>query len=403
MGGIRRALLRGLASLAMALTGLVSFSAVTAAPSSAASKPITIGLICDCTGPLASAGVDVVPVYRAWVDSVNHAGGINGHKIQLIVKDTGANPGTALTEAESLVQQSHVIAIADDSSEDQAFATYLQQHNVPVVGITTSTTPFFTNPDFYPEGQTEDRLFDGIVGAVKKAGGTKMALMYCAEAVQCQEGIAPLKTTAKSYGVSVVSALEVAVSAPNYTAQCLSAKAAGAQVIFTADVQSVDEKIASDCQQQGFNAKYVIDGEILLPSLTKTALGKGTYFTVPNLPYFANTPAIRQMNSAIDKYAKGTRSNSYWGEIAMEAWISGKLFQAAAQAGKLGAHGSTPTSAQLIKGLDSLKGNTLAGLAPPLNFTAGKPHPVDCWYWTVLKGGKYSTPYGLKPACAPGT
>ncbi len=403
MSILRRGLLRGVAALAVGLAGLVSLSAATAAPSGAASSaPITIGLECGCSGPLSAAVTDVPPVLKAWVDSVNAAGGINGHKIKLIVEDDQSNPGTSLTEVESLVQQDHVIAIVDETNHDQGWASYVQQHNVPVIGAGTSTLPFFTNPDFYPEGQTEDHLFNGIVGAVKKAGDTKMALMYCAEAVQCQEGIAPLEQTAKSFGVKVVTALEVSASAPNYTAQCLAAKQAGAQIIFTADVQTVNEKIASDCQAQGYDAKYVIDGEILLPSLTKTALAKGTYFTVPNLPYFADTPAIHQMDAALNKYAKGVLKDSNYGELPMEAWVSGKLIQAAAEAGHLGVHGTTPTSAELVKGLDSLNGNTLDGLAPPLRFTAGKPHPVDCWYWTVMKDGKYTTPYGLKPACVPG-
>lgn len=403
MGRLRRSLLRGLAALAIGAATLVSFSAfsaVTASPSGASSSPITIGLVCSCTGPLSQAGIDVPPIYKAWVASVNASGGINGHKIDLIIKDDQSNPGTSLTEVEGLVQQDHVIAIVDDTNNDASWSTYIEQQHVPVVGMNTSTEAFYSNPDFYPEGQTEDLLFDGIVSAVKKAGGTKMALMYCAEAVQCQEGIAPLEETAKSYGVKVVTALEVSVSAPNYTAQCIAAKQAGATVIYTADVQSVDEKIAANCEAQGYSAKYVIDGEILLPSLTGSALSQGTYFTVPNLPYFADNPAIKTMDKALDKYAPGIQKNQNYGEFAVEAWIAGEEFQAAAEAGHLGAGGSTPTSAQLVKGLDSLDGNTLGGLAPPLHFTAGKPHPVDCWYWAVLKKGKYTTPYGLKPTCA---
>ena len=33
-----------------------------------------------------------------------------------------------------------------------------------------------------------------------------------------------------------------------------------------------------------------------------------------------------------------------------------------------------------------MNGDTLGGLAPPLTFTAGKPHPVDCWYYALLEG-----------------
>ena len=81
------------------------------------------------------------------------------------------------------------------------------------------------------------------------------------------------------------------------------------------------------------------------------------------------------------------------------AWVSGQLFTTAAKAGGLGANGSTPTSAQLVTGLNSLKTETLDGLAPNLTFTSGQPHPDDCWYTFALKNGQWSLPNGTKTTC----
>ena len=400
-----RSLLRSVAALTATLLlagGLAATTALTtpqAAGASGAKAPIKIGLVCGCTGPLAAAVVDVPAIYKAWVASVNATGGINGHKIDLLYQNDDSNPTTSTTIVHTFVETDHVVAIVDASNNDAVWATYVQQAGVPVVGMDTSAEPYFLNSDFYPEGQTEDSLFAGIIDAVKQAGATKFALIYCAEAVQCQEGIAPLQAAAKGAGLSVVATEEVSASAPNYTAQCLAAKQAGATVLFTADAQTVDEKVIQDCYTQGYKPKVVIDGEILLPSLTTTpAINQATYFTVPNLPYFAKNAAITAMNTALKKYAPGVLKDVNYGELPMETWVAGKMFQAAATAGHLGASGAA-TSAQLIKGLDSLHGNTLGGLAPPLTFKAGKPHPVDCWYYALLKNGKYSTPFGLKPVC----
>jgi branched-chain amino acid transport system substrate-binding protein len=383
--------------------GVAATAAAGSAGAATSSAPIKIGLVCSCTGPLSGSVVDVPPAYKAWVSSVNASGGINGHKIDLITKDDASNPTTSVAIVHTFVTADHVVAIVDATTNDATWATYVQQQNVPVVGMDTSSEPYFTNSDFYPEGQTEDSLFSGIIQAVKQAGGpgTKFALFYCAEAVQCQEGVAPLQAAAKGIGESVVASLEVSASAPSYTAQCLAAKQAGATVIFTADSQQVDEKIIQDCYAQGYKPKVVIDGEVLLPSFTTTpGIDQATYFTVPNFPYFVTTPAIKVMNKAFDKYAPGLRKDVNYGEFSMEAWVAGEMFGAAAIAGHLGANGKAPTAAAEITGLDSLNGTTLGGLVPPLHFVAGKPHPIDCWYWAVLKNGKYSTPLGLKPACA---
>jgi branched-chain amino acid transport system substrate-binding protein len=400
VGTFRRTAARFVAGLMMVGGAVTALSVSAPEAAGAAGAPIKIGLVCGCTGPLAAAVVDIPAIYKAWADSVNATGGINGHKIDVIYKDDASNPTTSNTIVHTFVETDHVVAIVDATNNDAAWATYVQQNKVPVVGMDTSTEPYYTNSDFYPEGQTEDSLFTGIIQAVKHAGGTKFALFYCAEAVQCQQGIAPLQAAAKGAGLSVAASLEVSASAPSYTAQCLAAKQAGATVIFTADTQTVDEKIIQDCYTQGYKPKVVIDGEILLPSLTTTsAINQATYFTVPNLPYFVKSPAVSAMNKALDKYAPGVRKHSTYGELPMEAWIAGKMFQAAALAGHLGANGKAPTSTAIVNGLDSLNGATLGGLAPPLTFTAGKPHPVDCWYWALLKAGKYSTPYGLKPSC----
>jgi branched-chain amino acid transport system substrate-binding protein len=398
-------LLRGVVALTapLLLAGGIAASAGLATTQSAgastAKAPIKIGLVCGCTGPLAAAVVDVPPVYKAWADSVNASGGINGHKVDVIYENDDSNPTTSTTIVHNFVESDHVAAIVDASNNDAVWATYVQQSGVPVVGMDTSAAPYYSNSDFYPEGQTEDSLFAGIIDAVKKAGATKFALIYCAEAVQCQEGIAPLQSAAKAANLSVVATEEVSASAPNYTAQCLAAKQAGAQVLFEADAQTVDEKVIQDCYAQGYKPKVVIDGEILLPSLTTTpAINQATYFTVPNLPYFANNSQITAMNTALKKYAPSVLKDPNYGELPMEAWVAGKMLQAAAVDGKVGASGNV-TSAQIVKGLDTLNGNTLGGLAPALTFTAGKPHPVDCWYYAVLKAGKYSTPYGLTPTC----
>ena len=68
--------------------GLIVASSLTGRQSASGSQvPIKIGLVCGCTGPLAAAVVDVPAIYKAWVESVNAAGGINGHHIDLIYKN----------------------------------------------------------------------------------------------------------------------------------------------------------------------------------------------------------------------------------------------------------------------------------------------------------------------------
>src|SRR3984957_19413865 len=171
----------------------------TAGTSSAPTgSPIKIGVECECSTVLGTP--DGGTVYKAWAASVNAAGGINGHPIQVTVSDDAGNPGTALTIVQGFIKDGDV-AIADDSSLDAAWQKAVEAANIPVIGIGTSTEPFYSSADFFAEGQTEDRLFDGIVGAAQKGGGTKLGLIYCAEAIQCQQGIQPLNDKIKELGM----------------------------------------------------------------------------------------------------------------------------------------------------------------------------------------------------------
>jgi branched-chain amino acid transport system substrate-binding protein len=63
------------ASVPSGAQGPTAFSAAAAVTRT----PIEIGAICTCSGPLAEDNGDIPLVYKAWVASVNAAGGINGH------------------------------------------------------------------------------------------------------------------------------------------------------------------------------------------------------------------------------------------------------------------------------------------------------------------------------------
>ncbi|CAO5177063.1 Leucine-binding protein domain-containing protein [Frankia sp. AiPs1] len=366
--------------------------------STATGSPIKIGAICTCSGPLGlKGGADT---YKAWVASTNAAGGINGHQIEFTLLDDGGTAGKSVTFARTLISK-HVVAIVDITNVDEPWAKLVQDAKIPVVGLSTSTTPMYSNPDFYPEGQTENALFPSIIQTAKDAGAKSLGLVYCAEAVQCQEGIDPLKKVGNSLGLPVTYSTEVAATAPNYTAQCIAARDKKIEALFIADVPFVAEKLGANCAQQGYHPIYVVDGEILTDTfLTSPGLKDHLVSPSPNLPYFSDAPVVTTMNAALDKYAPGLRDDhATYGELPSEGWVSGLLFAAAAKAGGLGANGSAPSAAQVITGLNSLKGETLDGFAAPLTFDAGKAHQVNCWFETSLVNGKYSVPNGTKPTC----
>jgi branched-chain amino acid transport system substrate-binding protein len=359
-------------------------SASSASPSSAqaSAAPIKVGFICSCSGsPFGAFNVPAEDEYKAWANTVNAGGGINGHQVQLIVKDDANNPGTSVTDIQSLISD-HVVAIADTSNFDEAWANTVQAANIPIVGGYSSGVPFGTNPDFYPEGQTNDSAILAVLTTAKNAGATNLANVYCAESPICAESVPAFTATGKTLGIPVVYNAEISATAPNYTAQCVAADQKGVKSVFIGDASAIIVRVATDCSQQSYTPIYVQEeGGFGLNEASAPGLKNTLWLESPTLPYFAtNNPAVQAANAAMDKYYPGIReNNNLFVHDAFTLWVSGQLLADAIKAGGLTA-GAAPSAAEVVTGLQSLKGDTLGGLTSPLTFTPGKGHTVDCWF-----------------------
>jgi branched-chain amino acid transport system substrate-binding protein len=399
-------LLRGVAVLTVVVATSVFSLVSTQANAGAASKghgaPITVGLVCTCSGPFGADVAAAEDVYKAYVDSVNHSGGINGHEIQLTTEDDAADPGTSVSEAQTLVSD-RVDAIVDLSIVDQTWSAMVAASKIPVVGADETETPFYQSPDFYPEGQTNDSTTVANVITAKKAGATNIGDLYCAEAPSCQQGVPLIQAAGQKLGVPDIYNAEIAATSPNYTAQCVAAQQAKVSSVFIGDASVVIAKVATNCAQQNYTPIYVTEGEGFgLAMASAPGLKQKLWSDYGTIPFFAKIPAIKAMNAAVDKYFPGLRTNeNSWSQIAAEGWASGLLLSDAVKASGLGPTG-TPSPAEITKGLNSLKGDTLDGMAPPLTFKAGKDHPVDCWFTARVENGVPTLVNGGKTTCSNG-
>jgi len=367
---------------------------------------VNVGIICACTGPLGANYTVGPPAYLAWAKSVNAAGGINGYKVNVISKDDQGNIGVSLAEAKSLISQ-HVVALVDDTNDDTAWASLAQSANVPVIGGGAVSALPLTNSDFFSAETTEDVFALAQVESAKKVGATKIGDLYCAEAPACAQIVPILQNTAKALGLTVAYTKEISASQPSYAAECLASKDAGVDFLGIGESSGAVQTAATDCVQQGFTPWYSIgDGGVSDSNLTTPGLGTKSIGYETDIPYFLTTrPGMKLYLKAIKKFAPQILKSPNYGEEAVAMYVSGLLLGKAVQVGTAGKKGPVTTS-EVLKGLYSIHHDTLGGMAPPLTFTAGKPSPVDCWYWIGIHNHKFTTPYGTAPFCKsppPGT
>ena len=368
--------------------------------SAASTAPINIGIVCSCTGPLASSVVVGPPAYVSWADYQNAHGGLNGHPVKIISKNDSSNPATALSEVTSMVTNNHIVVLVDDSQADSAFADFIDSHHVPVIGGGSQSDILLTDANFFAPGQTVDDYFINYMEAAKKVGATNIAQLYCAESPICQNGVAVFKATAKHEGITVGYVSSISFSAPSYTAECLASKQNGVQIMNVADAVTVVQHVASDCLKQGYTPwQLALDGGVSQSFTTSPGIANKFIGSEPDIPFFSTIAPVKTMNAAFKKYAYAqTLKNPNYNETAVQNWVSGLIVAEAVKKANAGKSGAI-TSADIYKGLYAMHNDTLGGMAPPLTFKKGQPNPVHCWFWIRIQNHKFTTPYGTAPVC----
>ncbi len=94
--------------LAGSAVGAASLASGLAAPAIAANEPIQIGYLPALTGPSSSTGVGINRGTVLAVNEINAAGGVDGRKIELIVRDTQSDPTKAVNAVAELTQRQKV-------------------------------------------------------------------------------------------------------------------------------------------------------------------------------------------------------------------------------------------------------------------------------------------------------
>lgn len=380
---------------AVSLTTVLT-AVAPAGPAGAATEGsvITIGSIQSITGPLATGAPSTVPLMQAWVKNVNSTGGINGHKVKLIVKDDADSATTAAQDLNEL-KADHVVALVDEASlVDVDWAAAAAKDDIPVIGGNAVQVGYDISPDFFA---SSTGLFAAVYGdmVLAKQYGTKMAILPCTESATCTQSVAIYKAFGADVGVSVAYSQSIAASTPDFTAVCQAVKQSGAESYVIVDSTAVIQRVSNTCVQQGVKAKLIESSGAVDPSLLKVPGAQGLLASDVDFPFLVdNTPATQQFHAIVNKDTPQLKNQPATNEV----WAGMQLFGAALQGVGKGA----VTGDSLKQALYALKpGDTLGGLAPPLTFTAGKINTSYCWFVLGINNKKFTAPQSGKPSCAP--
>jgi len=88
----------------------------------AEAPPVKVGAIFAITGGAANLGGPEAKTAEMLVEKINKEGGVNGQKIELIIKDSGSKPENAISLAKQLIEEEKVLAIIGPSTSGETMA-----------------------------------------------------------------------------------------------------------------------------------------------------------------------------------------------------------------------------------------------------------------------------------------
>jgi branched-chain amino acid transport system substrate-binding protein len=265
-----------------------------------------------------------------------------------------------------------------------------------VIGSEGAGQWFYESPMYFPQTTHGNAFYHlatyGTALVALPAGKTKLGSTACVEIEACGTFDKEVAGSAKDAGFDHVFRSRASVAQPDYSAECLSARNAGVQVWLIAMDGSSVIRLAQGCARQGFRPTYATLGSIAIDRMKDEPNLEGTIVSLNAFPHFqSGTPATDEFQRVIHA------SKVPLGAGSAVGWVSAKLFEKAAANMP-----EPPTADAVLRGLWSLKDDTLGGLTIPLTFPENQPEPVKmCWFTMVANKGAWTTPNNYKLSCVP--
>jgi branched-chain amino acid transport system substrate-binding protein len=398
---MRRGLLR-LAFVGGAIA-LVSTCITVVVPGAGAatSSPITIGYVADLSGVAASSFVGAAGGAEARVDEQNAEGGVNGHKLKLVVEDDQSSPSGNLTASQDLVENKGVFGVINFSAFTFAAAKYLNQQGIPVVGYgldgpewgqQPNTNMFTLEPSTSTEFGTNYYTSTDEAKFIKSIGVTKMAGLAYGISPSSQQSVRDLFTAAGKMGISdCYSNYSVPFGSVDFTADALQMKQAGCNGVVGSFVDSSDVGLSQTLKNAGIDAPQLYFtgyDQTILGSPSARQASNGDYYVAP-FDYSHPNTATKAMLSALKKY-----DPTYDGGIP-GLGLYGSYLSADLMIFGLEHAGKNPTRTSFITNLRKVGSYNAGGILPaPTTFqhfgTPAMLGKTGCAYFAKLTGPTFT-------------
>ncbi len=278
----------------------------------AAKDPIKIGAILSITGPASFLGAPEAKTLEMMVQDINKKGGIRGHKVELIIKDSGGSPEKAISFAKQLIEEDKVLAIIGPSTSGETMKIKNVAEEGKTILLSCAAAEVIVNPVAKYVFKTPQMDRDAVIKIFQQIKYMKLskAGILSSNTGFGKAGKEQIEKLAPEYGIQLTANEVYDKAATDLTAEVTKIKASGAEAIINWSIEPAQAIVIKNARQLGFkgpifqshgfgNIKYV------------EAAGKaaeGVIFPAGRLLVVEKLPKSHPQKAVLLKYKKDYES-----------------------------------------------------------------------------------------------
>ncbi len=343
----------------------------------AAAQDYVIGLTGALTGPVSSTYNPAVDALRIYLDRVNAGGGINGHKIKLMIEDDGAKPSKAAANTKKLITQDNVILMinASLSSTYAPVIAETKRAGVPLLfasGVCpTSVYPPAAALQFCTTGYAAHYDSKATLDFIKGHAKGPVKIGFSAMAIPLSRGeMDYAKGLSSKMGMTPVNEEVIPPPTADYTPFATKLKDSGPNWVYSWAPWVTQVRTLEALRKLGWRGDYIAWGHLEAESELKR-LKDGQFYTVNSNAMFQEGLPIQKVIAAAGKKA----GSKYPAQTMTEGWLAGMTIEAA-----LKGAGKTADRKKLRDAMENLKIDTKGLRGGPIVWTKNNHFRTHLYY-----------------------
>ncbi|MBP7654325.1 ABC transporter substrate-binding protein [Candidatus Dependentiae bacterium] len=246
---------------------------------------IKIGAIFAYTGGASFLGEPERKTAMMLEEKINKQGGINGSKVQIIIKDTAGDPQKALNAIKELVQKENVVAIVGPTTSGVSLAIKNEMNNMqtPLISCAAAediVVPVENSKWIFKTPQSDRMAVEKIFKLMKEMKITKIALITADKGFGLG-GAKQAEKFAPQFGIEIITAEKYSPEDAEVNTQITKIKSKKPQAILCWDTDKGAAKVAKAIKSLGIKVPVFMSHGIANEGYIKAAGKSGDGVILP--------------------------------------------------------------------------------------------------------------------------